>query len=533
MDLITLDEVQRIDQDNNEIAIVKLYFQPWEAVPTGNGHSDSTRMFCMSLDDFRNGLQSQQNMCVAGIRPEVRDNVISAVDGGYNVNANGTIFYPNRALGCYKKLNMGDAGYRYVLYDVDLVSRPILYGLNSQLFEEAGDQELKIKRVLSHTNRKQGIYATLRPIQTDVRAYNEREEAGVGDTHGQPDIHTFWGVVDVQIDKKRDIENDPYVFKSTEELRKAVDLYSDRISADEAKEIYGDMSTWDVSNVQDMDGLFTNLTSFNEDISRWDVGNVKDMSSMFMNCYAFNGNLSGWNVQRVKDMKSMFMNCRNFNSDLSRWNVESVENMHSMFKGCENFNRDLSQWLVNENQVKKMNSMFNGCKTFNTNLSQWNVNQVENMNSMFYGCKKFNSDLSQWKVNQVKHMAFMFHGCVAFTSNLSRWDVGMVEDMHYMFFYCKVFESNLSQWNVHKVKSMHRMFMACEKFKSDLSKWDVKRVESMEYMFFACKEFNSDLSQWDVTNVNYMGDMMFFGSMMENMGNIPEWYHKHVGGSPL
>ena len=545
MDVITIDKVQRLDEDEQEIAIVKLYFQPWKAVPTGDGYSEPVNMFCMSLDDFRNGLQSQENMCVAGIRPEVRDNVVSAVDGGHNVNKNGIIFYPNRALGCYKKLNIGDSGYRYVLYDVDIESRPILFGLNQQLFEEAGDKELKIKRVLSHTDKKQGIYATLRPIHTDVRAYNEREEAGVGDTHGQPDIHTFWGVVDVQIDKKRDIEDGPYVFTSTEELREAVNLYLNfrRSTANEAKEKYGEMNTWDVSNVKDMSDLFRDRSSFNEDISRWDVGNVESMKGMFCDCSSFDANLSEWNVKNVKYMDKMFEDCHKFNSNLSKWNVESAKTMDNMFYGCEAFNSNLSQWKVNK--VESMDSMFFGCEAFTSDLSQWDVESVETMRRMFCGCTEFTSDLSRWKVNNVKNMTFMFYaceeftsdlsqwnvnevknmrsmfgGCTEFTSDLSKWKVNNVKDMEGMFYNCKKFTSDLSQWKVYNVEDMSSMFYGCESFTSDLSQWNVDKVTDMTHMFMGCKKFNSDLSRWNVTKCYSMSGM-FDGTAMDD---IPEWY---------
>ncbi len=43
----------------------------------------------------------------------------------------------------------------------------------------------------------------------------------------------------------------------------------------------GDISDWDVSDVTDMSGMFSDADSFNGDISDWDVSNVTDMSHMF------------------------------------------------------------------------------------------------------------------------------------------------------------------------------------------------------------------------------------------------------------
>lgn len=44
---------------------------------------------------------------------------------------------------------------------------------------------------------------------------------------------------------------------------------------------YGDISTWDVSSVTDMNHMFRGARSFDQDIGAWDVSNVEDMSAMF------------------------------------------------------------------------------------------------------------------------------------------------------------------------------------------------------------------------------------------------------------
>ena len=60
------------------------------------------------------------------------------------------------------------------------------------------------------------------------------------------------------------------------------------------------------------------------DVSEWNVSNVTDMSYMFYDCKRFNCNLSGWDVSSVTDMYSMFYDCKLFNQDLSDWNVSNV-----------------------------------------------------------------------------------------------------------------------------------------------------------------------------------------------------------------
>ena len=119
--------------------------------------------------------------------------------------------------------------------------------------------------------------------------------------------------------------------------------------------------------------------------------------------------LENWDVSNVKNMEGMFSACKNFNSDLSKWNVSNVENMYGMFAGCQSFNSDLSKWSVSK--VENMESMFDNCKTFNSDLSKWNVSNVENTNGMFMGCENFNCNLSNWNVSSVGNMESMFDGC--------------------------------------------------------------------------------------------------------------------------
>ena len=67
--------------------------------------------------------------------------------------------------------------------------------------------------------------------------------------------------------------------QSKQELQTAVNLWvSDNESA---LTTYGIIDTWDVSLITDMNSLFRDITTFNDDIINWDVSNVTDMGLMF------------------------------------------------------------------------------------------------------------------------------------------------------------------------------------------------------------------------------------------------------------
>ena len=71
-----------------------------------------------------------------------------------------------------------------------------------------------------------------------------------------------------------------YAFADKDALRAAIAAYT--ANAASATATYGPISSWDVSAVTDMNGLFANRNNFNADISSWDTSSVTDMGSMFL-----------------------------------------------------------------------------------------------------------------------------------------------------------------------------------------------------------------------------------------------------------
>ena len=114
----------------------------------------------------------------------------------------------------------------------------------------------------------------------------------------------------------------------------------------DTKNFNGDISQWDVSKVESMQGLFE-LSDFEGDISDWDVSKVENMALMFCGA-AFDGNLSTWDVSNVENMEYMFNSSMysGKNGNISKWNVSKVLNMEQMFYNS-NFNQDISNWRIN------------------------------------------------------------------------------------------------------------------------------------------------------------------------------------------
>ena len=71
----------------------------------------------------------------------------------------------------------------------------------------------------------------------------------------------------------------PYAFADTASLRTAVAAYN--ADAASATATYGPISSWDVSAITNMSGLFAGLPQFNADMSSWNTSSVTDTGYMF------------------------------------------------------------------------------------------------------------------------------------------------------------------------------------------------------------------------------------------------------------
>lgn len=142
------------------------------------------------------------------------------------------------------------------------------------------------------------------------------------------------------------------------ELKTAVDAFfgpsptltsTSTVTAGQGSGTYGVINTWDTSNVTQMNNLFLNMTSFNEDIGDWDVCEVTNFTGMFNGASSFNRYIGDWCpsghcFDTLNSMHAMFKDATSFDQDISGWNVSNIDNYSDMFVGATAFDEDLRPW---------------------------------------------------------------------------------------------------------------------------------------------------------------------------------------------
>lgn len=262
------------------------------------------------------------------------------------------------------------------------------------------------------------------------------------------------------------------------------------------------ISTTSTPNIS-MFRMFNGCESFNQNVSSWNVSKVDNMALMFNRCFVFNQPLANWErttpgnistLSNVTTMLEMFLYCYVFNQPLNNWDTSSVTNMSGMFSDARLFNQPLNSW--DTSLVTNMSGMFGGSGSliltmvFDQNIGSWDTTNVTNMNAMFQNSDAFNngssSDINNWNTTNVEYMSDMFYKAYNFNQPIGNWKVGNVITMKSMFYGNPVFNQPLSNW---------------ERTTPDVS--SLVNVTDMAAMFNGAIAFDQNIGNWAVSNVQF------------------------------
>ena len=149
---------------------------------------------------------------------------------------------------------------------------------------------------------------------------------------------------------------------------------------------------------------------------------------MFAGAVIFNQDISSWDTSNVANMDAMFEGAARFNQPLGTWDTSAVTTMRGMFNGAATFDQDLSGWDVSGTEGTGLEYVFRGAAAFDSDLSGWDIADDTSFVGMFEGAASFTNggEPLAWddSTSQVVDMSNMFAGAAAFDQDVAGWDTG-------------------------------------------------------------------------------------------------------------
>jgi len=323
------------------------------------------------------------------------------------------------------------------------------------------------------------------------------------------------------------------------------------------------LEKWNLSSIKELFGTFSHCINFDQNVGSWDVSNVNNMSGLFwcgnvtFGGIIFSGSgkfnnggspsIGNWNTRNVTNLQITFGNQPFFNQNLGNWNTSNVTIMLGTFfasstsgSGIINtgsFNNGGSPSIGNwdTSKVTNMSQMFLNQTRFNQDIGNWNTSNVTNMGSMFgifiaapsnsptlwqTMSGSFNNggspSIGNWNVGNVTDMSYMLAGQSSFNQNIGNWDVRKITNFTNLFSFfipSPAYTSSLTafnnggspsinSWSLNQSASvdMRRMFEYVGNFNQPIGNWNTSKVTRFDAMFNFADAFNQDISNWNVSS---------------------------------
>ncbi|BCZ17837.1 hypothetical protein NHP190003_11190 [Helicobacter sp. NHP19-003] len=322
------------------------------------------------------------------------------------------------------------------------------------------------------------------------------------------------------------------------------------------REDFSGIGKWDVSHVENMEGMFMNQMHFNEPLRHWNTARVKNFSYMFANAARFNQPIDAWNTSSGVDFSYMFYHAKVFNQPLSHWNrtaTSTPRNFSYMFANATHFKQNISQWNLAKANTQ---GIFLGTPlegtTIQTNPPRTLQTQsTSTIQDTPQSKKTQNATLASGETRLVAppnilkylHYPQTKAELIALINNpqisLASIDTSLIEDMSYLFCdkgntYTRLKQlpiKNGTLWAKQdkEYNQILSLFDNCQTSsnRTDLAgieTWDVSHVKNMEAMFMG-RVVNVPLGSWDTSGATNMKGMFAFASFNQP---LDDWEMQRV-----
>ncbi|CAH0447825.1 hypothetical protein SM033_00001 [Vibrio phage vB_VpaM_sm033] len=333
-----------------------------------------------------------------------------------------------------------------------------------------------------------------------------------------------------------------------------------------------DITTWNMSNVDNMLKMFQDARAFNNGNAagvshavNWDTTRAETTSYMFDSAWAFNGDISSWDTSNIEDMSYMFQDAQAFNQNVDHFDFTSIipnagvirvfkdavafnngetalattapitwtnlpagSNLTGLFENADSFNQDLA---INWANVTSIYRMFYNNGGFNRDVNGWDVSGITSLEGVFYNATAFNNGSAggvtdnpiTWDTSSATTMEALFRGATSFDQDVSGFNLANVTTLRRMFRDADNFNQPVGSWDVSGVSRFDEMFEGTDAFNQSLGCWDVSGATNMDSMFEAALGFNQSISGWCTPNITVRPTSFADASPINGTANEPDW----------
>lgn len=275
-----------------------------------------------------------------------------------------------------------------------------------------------------------------------------------------------------------------------------------------------------------LETVFHGCALFNQNIVFTDMSNVENMAGMFLDATSFNnGSIAndGLNpnplifntTPSLKYLQLTFALASSFNQQLIFTDTSNVENMAYMFLSAEIFNNGsiindgLNPMIFNDtSNISVLTGMFSLATAFNQTVIFNDTSNVITMDYMFIYSENFNNGsivddglnpIVLTNTPQLQTTVTMFYGCSNFNQTVTI-DTSNCQSLSFMFAYALKFNNgsltndglNPLYFNTSdKLQTIENMFDHCLSFNQNVTFNDTTSVEKMISMFAYAELYNN------------------------------------------
>ena len=298
----------------------------------------------------------------------------------------------------------------------------------------------------------------------------------------------------------------------------ANDMFRDAVNFD--SDIIGVIS---FTNLTDISGMFAGASSFDKDLSSINInnGHITNLDYLFQDATSFNQNINLWDVSTITSMNSTFKNASNFNQPLDQWDTSNVTNMTSMFEDNTLFNQDISGWDI---------SSVTDCDKFRLNAAldcdntpllpaactgcfndfKFNVT-VNSGDQLYFGNIQSKGDtdlIVDWGDGNVDNLGTSYSNNLSHTYNTSGTYLVKIHGHKYVKLQGSTLEIKIIHWGDNSAwERLDYMFASMTNLTIETD--DILAPTNdvnADHMFYSCPNFNCNLDQYiDTSNFTYMG----------------------------